>query len=233
MIRAAIFVVLACSLLPACISAPERGYYAPAGAAPAEAIVGYREETEEALLDVRCQGVYLNEADGREVLTVHVQLEIARPRTGNLVFPWEGFAVDVSGESGNLRVPLSACWSGRERLTSALVVPSWSRRPFDLFFDFAAPGEAERAIPERVLLRWQGRVAGRLVEGQCQFRRLPAEVSAGLDDQPAEDLAFGRVHNGYYLPGRLRLGPRELLPTQEERLHYVFHQPLSWWEGWL
>jgi hypothetical protein len=66
------------------------------------------------------------------------------------------------------------------------------------------------------------------MSGQCLFERISDDHPLCPSDEPVGDPAFG-LRDGYYLPGRVRLGPRALRPTGEERMHYVFHSP---WRGW-
>ena len=61
----------------------------------------------------------------------------------------------------------------------------------------------------------------------------------GLDDDEAAEVFLG-LHvgtvGGRHLAvaaandrGRLRLGERQLRPSTEERMHYIFHEPGGWW----
>jgi hypothetical protein len=67
-----------------------------------------------------------------------------------------------------------------------------------------------------------------MLDGQALFRRIRDDEPGAPSPEPIADLAFG-MRNGYYLPGRLSLGERQLRPSTEERLHYIFHDPGSWW----
>jgi len=223
----ALFVVATC--LPACFAPPDRAYYAPSGSDFGGTIGTYRVERPDAHVLARCQGAYVNGVAGQDVLTVHVQLEVTRPRSGELRLTREDLTLDVADFSGDPHVALllSEAWSGRQPVSGDLVVPSWARRPFDLFFDTTL--DAGGALPEEVLLRWIGRVGSERVVGQVLFRRiLPADARAPSDD-PIGDTSFG-LRNGYYLPGRMHMGERGLRESAEERMHYVFHDPGGW--GW-
>jgi hypothetical protein len=209
-------------------AAPERGYYAPAGVDLGPSLEAYRESSDDAIVDLRCQGAYANEVEGDDALTIHLQLDVARPRSGDLRFRREAFVVDLAGAPGDPRgrLSLSEAWSKRERVDGDLVVPAWTRRPFDLFFD--APDGDDRSIPDRVLVRWTAEEGGRALDGQALFRRIRSGEPHAPSDEPLGDVAFG-FRDGYYMPGALRLGPRSLRPSTEERMHYVFHQPSGWW----
>ncbi len=227
-IRARCVAVLAAVSAGAC-SVPDRGYYAPEGLPYGETLGAYTEESADALLDVRCQGAYVDMVDGRDVLTVHVQLDVARPRSGDLVFPRDAVFVDVERPGGGPAVELSLAeaWSGREPVAGDLVVRPFERRPFDLFFD--APDLVAEGVPAAVLMRWSARGSARMITGQTRFVRIPPGDPRAPSDEPTADQEFG-MRNGYYLPGRVALGPRALQPSREERQHYIFHDPRSW--GW-
>jgi hypothetical protein len=214
-------------LAAACTAAPERGYYAPTGASLGEALVAYREESREAVIDVRCQGAYVNTVQGRDVLTIHLQLDVARPRSGELRFPRGDLAVDIAGPPGEprLSLPLGEAWSKREPLAGDPTVEAWTRRPFDLFFD--APDDLDGHVPDDLVVRWTARAGGQPVYGQCQFVRIPPDHLLAPSSDPIADPAFG-LRDGYYLPGALKLGRRALRSSSEERLHYVFHSPSRW-----
>jgi hypothetical protein len=214
-------------LLAACSAPAARGYYAPAGVELGATLASHREESSEAVLDVRCQGAYLNRVNGAEALTVHVQLDATRPRPGELRLFRDRIVADVrlSPDAPRVTLPLSEAWSRRQRIEGDLVVPAWSLRPFDLFFD--ASELAQAAPPESVVVRWEGEAAGAPVAGQCLFERIPEGDPRLPGDEPTGDLAFG-MRAGYYLPGQVKLGHRALLPSDEERLHYIFHDPGKW-----
>ena len=217
--------------LAGCTLAPPRGYYVPAGVALGPSLVAYREHSDDAVIDVRCQGAYVNEVDGEEVLTVHLQLDVARPRSGELAFPQADFEVDLSSAPGDPResLRLTEAWSKRERVTGPLVVSPWTRRPFDLFFD--ASSDDDGTIPDRLLVRWRAQAGSQVLDGQALFRRIREDEADAPSEEPIGDVAFG-MRNGYYLPGDLALGARELRPSTEERMHYIFHEPRRWWQGW-
>lgn len=228
-VNGAVALLLAAACLPACFTPPDRAYFAPAGIEFGDTISSYRVERPDAHVLARCQGAYVNEVDGRDVLTVHVQLEVTRPRSGELRLTREDLELDIAFGAGGVReeLDLTDAWSGRQQVVGDLVVPSWSRRPFDLFFD--APVDALGKLPEQVLVRWIGRAGGDRVVGQCLFRRIsPADPRAPSED-PIGDASFG-LRNGYYLPGRMHMRERGLRASAEERMHYVFHDPGGW--GW-
>jgi hypothetical protein len=215
------------AVLPACGLPPERAYYAPAGAELGTMLARHRDQSADAVLDVACQGAYVNRVDGAPTLTVHVQLEVSRPRSGDLRLRREDIVADVRTRAGQprLALPLAEAWSGRERVDGDLVVPAWSLRPFDLFFDAQELVEAPR--PESVVVRWGGEAAGLPVAGQCLFARIPSGDPRLPGEEPMEDTGFG-LRAGYYLPGRVSFGARALRPSGEARLHYIFHQPGRW-----
>jgi len=218
---------LASLSLGACTLAPPRGYYVPAGMELGPSLVAYREQSDDAVIDVRCQGAYFDEVDGEEVLTVHLQLDVARPRSGDLSFSPEAFEVDLASAPGDPRAALhlSEAWSKREHIAGPLVVSPWTRRPFDLFFD--ASGDYE-TIPDRVLVRWSAQAGGQTLDGQALFRRIRNDEPFAPSPEPIADVAFG-MRNGYYMPGAIRLGDRAQRPSTEERMHYIFHEPGGWW----
>jgi hypothetical protein len=210
-------------------SIPPRGYYVPEGVPYEDSLVPYNERSADAILDARCQGVYVNSVDGRDVLTVHVQLDVERIRSGDLVVPRDAVSVALEPPEGGpaIEVPLAEAWSRREPLPGDLVVPSWSLRPFDLFFDSEELADAE-IIPETVLLQWSARAGAHMLVGEARYGRIPDDDPRSPSGKAAADKAFG-MYNGYYLPGKVALGERELQPSREERLHYIFHEPRSFW----
>ena len=229
--RALAVVTLLALLVPAtagCTSAGSRGYYFPEGQPPETLLVFRRESTPEATLEIRCQGMYTNSVDGWRVRTVHVQLEVARARDGDLILPRDGLAVEfrVPGSAAPLRLPVTATWSGRDRMGEALVVPGWTRRAFDLFFDDRDLVGLEP--PTLLAFSWSGRAPEGPFEGRTAFERLPPDDPRVPGDMSDADLTFG-LRRGYYLPGPEDLGPRELQASAEDRLHYVFHRPGGWW----
>jgi len=215
---------------PACFAPPERGYYAPAGANFGDSFATQRQASADLVIDLGCQGAYVDRAHGEEVMTVHLQLEATRPRSGDLLLSREGMTVDVALANGGprLRLPLTDAYTRRALLPGDLVVPAWSLRPFDLFFD--TPLLADEEPPDSVLLSWTGAAGGEPITGQCLFERIPAGDRRLPGDEPMQDAAFG-MRAGYYLPGSVRFGTRQLRDTGEERMHYMFHAPggWSWW----
>ena len=226
--RSLALAALAAPLALAGCSIPPRGYYVPEGVAFGDALVPYNERSTDAILDARCQGVYVNSVDGHEVLTVHVQLDVERPRAGDLVVPRDAVVVALQPAEGGpaLEVPLAQAWTRREPVAGDLVVPSWSLRPFDLFFDSAELADAE--IPVAVLLQWTARAGAQPFVGEARFVRIPDDDPRSPSTRRPADMSFGMV-DGFYLPGRIALGARGLQPSREERLHYIFHQPGSFW----
>jgi hypothetical protein len=220
--------VLAALSVGGCALAPERGYFVPEGASLGPTLVPYREESDDAKIDIRCQGAYVNRVQGARVLTVHLQLDVARPRSGELRFSRQDLAVDIGTgpDQPHLRLPLAEVWSKREPVPGALVVVPWGRRSFDLFFD--APDDLQAHVPEDILVRWTAQAGGEPVEGQVRFVRIPPQDPLAPSDEALADVSFG-MRDGYYMPGRLFLGERRLQASTEERTHYVFHAP----EGWL
>ncbi len=215
------------ALLAACSATYERGYYAPAGAKPGDTLASQQQASPDIVVDLACQGSFVNRASGQQVASVYVQLEITRPRSGELRLRRDEVVVDVQLADGGprLSLKLSEAWSRRDLLTGDLVVPAWSLRPFDLFFD--SPLLVGEPPPSSVLLRWEGEAAGEPIDGQCLFQRIPANDRLLPDATPIKDMSFG-MRNGYYLPGWEHLGTRGLRPSTEERLHYLFHDPATW-----
>jgi len=213
-------------LLAACGATHERGYYAPAGADFGDALATQQQAGPDIILDLACQGAFVNRASGQQVSSVYVQLDLTRPRSGELRLSRDALVVDVQLADGGprLSLKLSEAWSRRERVTGDLVVPAWALRPFDLFFDSSLlVGEPP---PASVLLRWEGAAAAEPIEGQCLFVRILAGDPRLPNAMPMKDMSFG-MRNGYYLPGWEQLGSRWLRPSTEERLHYTFHDPDS------
>lgn len=229
---------LVCS---ACLAAPERGYYAPEGEPLRRSIGSFEGDNPAHHLTVICQGVYENSVDGEVVRTVHVQMRLAALTSAPVVIAARRLAVDLhapDGVPGDPDDPLaprlgpvttlrpSEIWSRRTPIQGDLIVEGFSRRAFDLFFDEAEPDS--ELLPATVLVRWQGTAGRRPMSGQCQFEVIAADDPLRPADDPVDDPQFG-LRDGYYLPGRIRMGPRALRPTSEERMHYVFHAPRTGW----
>jgi|GEM_PF-2127656 len=217
--------LLAC--LAGCAAEPPRGYYRPAGMEPGEAIGAYVEQGLDALVEVRCQGVYSNLVDGRRTASVHVQLDVARTRSGDLTLPRATLTVDAEAADGgpHRSLDLSEAWSEHTSVPGDLLVPAWTRRPFDLFFDDDTLLDA--GPPHALLLNWELHVGDRSLPGQCEFVLVPDDEPGSPATLEPADEAFG-VRNGYYLPG-VQLGERRLRSSGESRMHHLFHEP----EGWL
>ncbi len=214
-------------LLAACGAPPERGYFRPAGREYADLLVSYKEESSDAIIVAACQGAYVDRVRGAQVMTVHIQFDVTRPRGGDLILRRDAVQVDVQPtlDAASVELSLAEAFSGTQPITGDLVIPAWSLRPFDLFFD--AEELLASGPPVEVLLRWKGTAAGVPVEGQCSFVQIPLGDPRRPSDTPMADMSFG-MRGGYYLPGRLRMGDRRLQPSGEERLHYVFHAPETW-----
>ena len=212
--------------LAGCGAPLARGYYRPAGQDAQEAIGAYVEQDSQALVEATCQGAYVNRVSRERTGTVHMQLEVARTRSGDLTLPRGSLEVDVKlpGGGPHLRLPVTQVWSGREFVTGDLLVPAWTRRPFDLFFD--DPDMLGDGAPPELLLLWELRSGGEVLPGQCEFVLIPADDAFAPSKLPPADPVFG-LRNGYYLPG-VQLGERRLREAQEERLHYVFHAEEGW-----
>jgi len=217
--RAAVAALL---LLGACAAAPERGYYRPEDAEPGPVIASHHVESEQAALDLRCQGVYENLVGGVPTVTVHVQAEITRPASGQLVVAREGWRVACEGPDGRLSLGVSEIWQGRERVVGDLTVPGFRRRAFDLFFDTTAL--VGRPPPPWLALSWRGGPGAAGLAGRCRFERIPPGSPYLPAPDPVADRDFG-LRDGYYLPGAVTLGPRALQPSDEERAHYLHHAP--------
>src|SRR5262249_37423473 len=123
--------------LAGCAAPLPRGFYRPEGQAPQDSIGVYVEQGEEALIEARCQGAYVDRVDRQRTGTVPIQLAGARTGSGDIALARDSIAVDVKPAAGGppVRLPLTEAWSGRDKVTADLFVPGWTRRPFDLFFD--------------------------------------------------------------------------------------------------
>jgi len=213
--------------LAGCAAPLPRGFYRPEGQAPQDSIGVYVEQGAEALIEARCQGAYIDRVDRQRTGTVHIQLDVARTRSGDISIGRSSITVDVKPATGgpHVRLPLSEAWSGRERVPGDLFVPGWTRRPFDLFFD--DPTLLASGPPSVILLVWELQGDGRVVPGQCEFMLIPDDDPYSPSKLPAAETDFG-LRNGYYLPG-VQLGERRLRKADEERLHHLFHEE----EGWM
>lgn len=218
--------IAALLLLAGCAAAPPRGYYRPAGAAPVEGPGAHVEQDAGSQVLARCQGVYANQVHGRRTATVHVQLEVARTAGGDLLVPRGSLVVDVRPAAGGppAALAVSEAFAGGKHVPGDLLVPGWTRRPFDLFFD--APGLLDAGPPGSLLLRWELRADGAATPGQCEFERVPPDDPFSPERLPPADAAFG-YRSGWYLPG-VRLGERRLRTSGEQRLHHLFHEERGW-----
>jgi len=216
----------------ACGSTVERGYYAPLDADFGKSLARAIQSVDGVRYEVACQGVYLNTVAGVERRTAHLQLQILRTEPGDVVLPiedlrvdflYEGAAGQLEGEPVGLRA--TEVWSGRKRVVQSLLVPAWTRRYFDLFFDHP---DAELPVPDVVRFRWRSRTGNAWSVGDCMFQRIAEDDPRLPEELPSADRAFG-LRDGYYMPGFGRLGPRELIDTVEERPYYVFHDPGDSW----
>jgi hypothetical protein len=210
-------------LLVGCAGPEPRGYYRPAGAPPQETVSSWVGQEHEVLIEATCQGVYGNDVESGRVGSVHLQLDLARPRSGDLLLRRDALSVELpaGGEGPPRRLALSEAWAGAHRVSGDLEVPGWTRRAFDLFFD--DPALLEHDPPTSLRLGWELEQGEEVVAGSCEFVLIDdADPFAPSRLAPA-DKVFG-LRNGYYLPG-VRLGFRSLHAQGEERLHYLFHEP--------
>lgn len=224
-VRAATLTLLT-ALATACTISPERGYYAPVGVTLGDTIASWNHRDDHVTFDVRLQGIYVNEVAGRDVRTAHVQMEVTRTRSGHLLIPLEGMTMDLvrGTEPRSQELEVAEAWSGTEPVVDTILVPPWSRRSFDVFFDDV---DLDSPLPEAARLRWRYRVDGRWSFGDCQFHRIDAEDPRLPGAVPIANTDFG-IRDGYYLPGWPDLGPRRLRPSDETRRHYLFHKPGGW-----
>jgi hypothetical protein len=207
-----------------CASQPPREYYGPVGADFGETIGEWSHEDEQLSFHVRCQGYYLNEVDGRGVCTLHLQLTATCTSGDPLTLPLELLSIDVLGELGRPHqlLPVSEVWECGRRLDEALVVPGWSRRAVDMFFDAA---EFTGGAPELLRLRFGQRdIDGTLKIYECQFFRLAEDDPRRPDGRDLADPGHGYMR-GYYLPGWGDLGERRLRSKDELRMFHMFHEP--------
>jgi len=214
-------------LAVACASQPPRAYYGPVGADFGGTIGEWSHEDEQATFEVRCQGYYLNEVDGRLVCTVHLQLSAARTTGEPLILPLPFLSVDVLRDDGlpHQALDVTEVWERDRRLNGALVVPGWSRRAIDMFFDAPETGDAP---PELLRLRFGKLDAdGSLRILECQFFRLADDDPRRPQGRRFADPGHGYL-NGYYLPGWGDLGERKLRRLRSEdklRPFHLFHEP--------
>lgn len=211
-------------LMVACAAPTPRVYYGPVGTEFGDTIGEWSFENERESFLVRCQGSYLNQVAGRRVRTLHLQLVATRTTGEALTLPLSSLVVDVLGAAGAVPEPLSASevWMGSERLVGALIVPGWSRRAVDIFFDDPLLGGGPA---ELLRLRFSQREPdGRLQLYECQFFPLADDDPRRPGDQELHDPGFG-YRDGYYYPGWGELGERRLRTADEVRLFHLFHDP--------
>jgi hypothetical protein len=216
-----------------CGTTVERGYYAPLGVGVSSSIAVLQDKRPDLIIDVKCQGVYMNTVDGEDTRTAHLQLDITRTSASQLLFSVDGFRLDCisevseAGPDEDVEVLEDATltphevWSRRTRLHQTVLVNPWSNRSLDLFFDFA---DEDQPIPAILRFRWRAESGTGWSYGDYQFLRIPVDdpdIPAKLADT---DKQFG-VRNGYYFPGYGVLGSRHLRDSVEARPHYLFHAP--------
>lgn len=218
---ASLVVALACA---ACTT-PPRAYYAPVGVEFGQRIAAWRSDLPGSVrFEVRCQGVYQNWAQGHEVRTVHLQMELTQSLGQPVVIPLHDIRVRLSGGGVTAEPRLAEAWSRDQRARRELRVEGWDRVPFDLFFD---DERLEDPLPQLVRVSWSWDVGGQREHASCQFQRIAPDDPRHPGQEALGDLAFG-VRDGYYLPVDSSLGRRELQPSPEVRRHYLFHDPSSW-----
>jgi len=210
-------------LLAGCAGPGPRGYYRPAGVPPQESLAAWFGKGDDALVEARCQGCYEDEVEGARTGTVHVQLDVARIRSGDLVIPRDSLVVELPSAGGGepRRLAVTEAYTGRHHVKDDLLVPEWTRRPFDLFFD--DPQLLANGPPARLRLSWEQHVGSDVQLGACEFTLIADDDPYAPSRLPPADEVFG-LRNGYYLPG-VRLGARRLHALGEERLHYLYHEP--------
>ena len=212
-----------------CNSTVERGYYAPLGASFSTSITTQQDKTADLIVDVTCQGVYLNTVEGKLTRTAHIQLDITRTSATQVLFPVDGMRLDAiidAVEDLPEIVDTEALlpdevWSRRLKMHEMVLVNPWSNRSLDIFFDFV---DDEQPIPSLLRFRWRAEADSGWSYGDDQFLRIPEGDPRIPPALPASDKEFG-MRNGYYFPGYGVLGPRGLRDSVEVRPHYLFHAP--------
>lgn len=223
-------------LVAACATPGDRGYYTPDGVPVKRVIGNYVERSEAMQLTVRCQGAYENRVQGEKLLTIHVQLLAASQQSGTLILDRDHLKVDLrrsDGQGGSRLIRTlepAEVWARQDLVQGDLKVDGFSRLAFDIFFDTMEG--LDEPIPDLVLLHWRGRVGAMAADSQCLFERIDSTDPLVPSDTPVADREFG-VRDGYYMPGRLLLGERRLIPSDEQRLHYVFHRAKRPWTLWI
>lgn len=224
---------LALLVATGCGTTVERGYYAPLGAKLTNSVATLQDKRADLIVDVTCQGVYINTVDGRRTRTAHMQLDITRTSATQLLFPVDGLRLDtisdvMDDELGDdvelvesVTLTPTEVWSRRTRLHQSILVNPWSNRSLDLFFDFEDDVEP---LPAILRLRWRAESDAVWQYGDYQFLRIPPDSPAIPSKLPDSDKLFG-VRNGYYFPGYGVLGARGLRDSVEARPHYLFHAP--------
>jgi len=220
-----------------CGTTVERGYYAPLGARFSNSAVSLQEKRADLIIDLTCQGIYLNTVDGRQTRTAHVQLDITRTSAKQLLFPIDGFRLSAiyldgtdegtrdhgSEDDRSVTMTPHEAWSRRTKLHQTVLVNPWSNRSLDLFFDFDDDDD-DVPLPPVLRFRWRAESDEGWIYGDCQFLRIPEDDPRYPPRLPDSDKKFG-VRNGYYFPGYGVLGPRGLRESVEARPHYLFHAP--------
>ncbi len=223
---------LCCSwllLAAGCAHTVERGYYAPVDVPAVGGLGVLRQERDGIILDVACQGVYLDTVDGVKVRTTHLQLDVTRTRPTQVLFPVDGLRVDFiygPGSDGddarpNVRLDPAEVWTRKSVVHDAVLVNPWSNKSLDVFFDHPDPG---LPIPPVVRFRWRADAPDGSTYGDVRFLRILEDDPRHPAPLPSSDKAFG-VRDGYYFPGHGDLGVRRLRDSVEARRHYLFHDP--------
>jgi len=228
-VRQVAWLCLGLLVVTGCSSTVERGYYAPLGASFSTSITSKQDKTADLIVDVTCQGVYLNTVDGKLTRTAHMQLDITRTSATQILFPVDGMRLDALSDSTEHDYDLvdivtllpHEVWSRRIKMHEMVLVNPWSNRSLDIFFDFE---ENEQPIPSLLRFRWRAEADVGWSYGDDQFLRIPEGDPRIPPKLPASDKEFG-VRNGYYFPGYGVLGTRGLRDSVEVRPHYLFHDP--------
>jgi hypothetical protein len=205
-----------------CWSAPRRAYYRPLGEPVSRDIQACDDEGPGWRFELRCQGSYLNDVEGAQVRTVHVQVDVSRTARNELRVPLADVRLDLlGGEQGPRTLELGEAWTGRDPVSGSLEVGSWSRLAADLFFDDT---QTDEPPAEAVRVRWRHLADGEATWHDCTFALVPLDAPGGPVDRPPSDRAFA-YRDGWYMPGLGTLGRRFLVDPEARRRHHVFHSP--------